>query len=122
MIYTVKPGDTLTKIAQMTIGGEAYVPAIANLNNIENPNLIYVGQQINIPDTWLKPGVAETSGSVPSLTPTITSLPVPVSGQLPRPMPGTMPVTTPSLFGIPVKWLIMAGIGITIFALLKRKG
>ena len=43
--YTVKAGDTLSRIAQ------AYgttVQELAAFNNIKNPNLIYIGQKLNI--------------------------------------------------------------------------
>lgn len=46
-IYTVKAGDTLTKIAKKY---NTTVKAIADLNGIKNVNLINVGQRLNIPD------------------------------------------------------------------------
>lgn len=47
--YTVKSGDTLYYIAkQFLFDGNRY-GEIATLNNIKNPNLIYVGQEILIP-------------------------------------------------------------------------
>ena len=46
--YTVRPGDTLTKIAQQF---GTTVQAIAQANNIVNVNLIYVGQVLIIPGT-----------------------------------------------------------------------
>ena len=45
-IYIVEPGDTLTAIS------EEYgvsIQSIVNLNNIQNPNLIYVGETLRIP-------------------------------------------------------------------------
>lgn len=45
-LYIVKWGDTLTKISEeygVTIEG------LVRLNNIANPNLIYVGQVLRIP-------------------------------------------------------------------------
>lgn len=45
--YVVKAGDTLTKIANKF---NTTVKAIADLNNIKNPNLIIVGQKIKLPD------------------------------------------------------------------------
>lgn len=47
MNYTVQPGDTLNAIARR-FGSS--VQAIAQANNIVNPNLIYVGQQLIIPE------------------------------------------------------------------------
>ena len=53
--YTVQSGDTLSLIAnRYTIGGSAYAPAIANYNNISNPNAIQAGQVLNIPQSWLR--------------------------------------------------------------------
>ena len=43
--YVVQAGDTLTKIAKMF---NTTVKKLAEYNNIENPNLIYVGQVIKI--------------------------------------------------------------------------
>ena len=45
IIYTVKSGDTLSKIAREY---GTTVSEIANLNNISNPNLIYPGEQFTI--------------------------------------------------------------------------
>jgi len=48
--YTVKSGDTLFKIAKNLLGnGNRYID-IATLNKIANPNLIFVGQKLKIPD------------------------------------------------------------------------
>ena len=44
--YVVRSGDTLNKLAQEY---STTVTAIVNLNNITNPNLIFVGQRIQIP-------------------------------------------------------------------------
>ena len=51
--YTVQKGDSLWKIAQEQLGsgtqwGQIYE---ANKSTIRNPNLIYVGQQLTIPET-----------------------------------------------------------------------
>ena len=45
-IYIVQSGDTLFKIA---FEHNSTVEAFAELNNIENPSLIFVGQQLRIP-------------------------------------------------------------------------
>lgn len=44
--YTVKPGDTLNKIGQMT-GWSAW--QLANANGIANPDKIFAGQKLWIP-------------------------------------------------------------------------
>lgn len=46
VIYFVKPGDTLWKIAKQF---KSRVEDIARVNEIEDPNKIYVGQQLYIP-------------------------------------------------------------------------
>ena len=45
VIYLVKPGDTLSQIAQ-TYG--TTVSELVRINDIQNPNLIYVGEKIRI--------------------------------------------------------------------------
>lgn len=47
-IYVVKKGDTLSSIANRY--NKTY-QELANYNNIENPNLIYINQEIKIPTT-----------------------------------------------------------------------
>lgn len=82
MKYTVKSGDTLSKISQAMYGDTKYYNLIAAENNISNPNLIYPGQVLTIPGTEkygpLMPGeapmVPPTSGSSGSYVP--VSLPV----------------------------------------------
>ena len=53
--YKVRSGDTLSEIAKRY---GTTVSAIANLNGISNPNLIYVGQALQIP----KSGAGSSSG------------------------------------------------------------
>ncbi|CAM3803950.1 BON domain-containing protein [Deinococcus frigens] len=48
-VYTVKPGDTLGAIAQKYYGDVTEYKKIAHYNNISDPDLIKVGQQIRIP-------------------------------------------------------------------------
>lgn len=50
MTYTVKPGDTLSKIARDVLGNMALWPAIAELNDLKNPDLIFPGQVLILPD------------------------------------------------------------------------
>lgn len=46
ILYTVKRGDTLSALA---LKYKSSVSSIAKINNIYNPNLIYIGQVIRIP-------------------------------------------------------------------------
>lgn len=48
-VYTVKPGDTLSAIAQKYYGDMMEYKKIAHYNNISNPDHIEVGQKIRIP-------------------------------------------------------------------------
>ena len=45
-IYTVKVGDTLSKIARQY---DTSIKALLAINNIENPNYIPIGRELNIP-------------------------------------------------------------------------
>lgn len=47
VLYTIKRGDTLTKIANEF---DTTVSEIVSLNNIKNPNLIYAGTTIRVPN------------------------------------------------------------------------
>ncbi|WP_299816952.1 LysM peptidoglycan-binding domain-containing protein [uncultured Roseibium sp.] len=48
--YTVKPGDTLTKIAQQEYGNSDFQPIFqANQHILNDPNLIFPGQLLRIP-------------------------------------------------------------------------
>lgn len=53
---TVQSGDTLSIIAQRELGSAARYPEIADLNSIQDPNVIYPGQVLNIPDTGMLQG------------------------------------------------------------------
>ncbi len=47
--YTVQAGDTLSSIAQQFYGDEMKYKDIAHANNISNPDMIQVGQKLQIP-------------------------------------------------------------------------
>ena len=64
-VYVVKKGDTLSGIASKY--GTTY-QKLAEYNNIENPNLIYVGQKIVIPSTNTKGTVTYTVQKGDNLT------------------------------------------------------
>jgi len=50
--YVVKPGDSLSKIAKEQLGNASRWPEIFELNKdqIKDPNLIRVGQELKLPD------------------------------------------------------------------------
>ncbi len=48
-IYTVKAGDTLSKIAKEFYGDPTKYPIIAEYNGLEDPSLIVIGQVLRIP-------------------------------------------------------------------------
>ncbi|SHF43127.1 BsuPI-related putative proteinase inhibitor [Desulforamulus putei] len=69
-VYIVQPGDTLSGIAARF---NTTVEELQRLNNIANPNLIFVGQQITVPDTVAPsptptPSPEETSGETEQVT------------------------------------------------------
>ena len=49
-VYTVQSGDTLSGISQKFANNNSLVDSLAKNNNIQNINLIYVGQQLPIKD------------------------------------------------------------------------
>jgi LysM repeat protein len=51
-VYIVRPGDTLSAIAQRF---GTTVHTLMVLNNITNPNIIFVGQQIRLPNCGVQP-------------------------------------------------------------------
>jgi len=53
--YTVQGGDTLSRIAARRLGHASRWREIANLNHLQNPNLILIGQRLRLPDA--QPGV-----------------------------------------------------------------
>lgn len=58
--YTVRPGDTLGKIAAQFYGDAAEYTKIVSANNIENPNMVSVGTELVIP------GVEEDEPQAPA--------------------------------------------------------
>lgn len=66
--YTVRSGDTLSKIASRIYGNPAYWPVLFNANRerIKNPNLIYPGLRLTVPP---KPSHAPTPPKPPKHSP-----------------------------------------------------
>lgn len=67
--YTIKSGDTLSRIAQRT---GMSVQELAQINNIADPNKIYAGRQLML-----------RQPTAPAATPTVASQPSPVVTQTP---------------------------------------
>jgi len=60
--YSVKPGDTLAKIATSTLGSAGKWRIIAEMNGIINPEKIRPGQRLQLPGEVMEvPGVIHTS-------------------------------------------------------------
>lgn len=53
--YTIQPGDTLSSISNRLTGKASNYMEIAAANNIENPDLIYAGQELIIPTKYDRP-------------------------------------------------------------------
>jgi len=61
--YTVKPGDSVSKLA---IRFNTPVEEIISHNNLKNPDLIYVGQQLTLPDSVASAAQAEQAEPQPA--------------------------------------------------------
>lgn len=68
--YTVQKGDTLWGIAARFLGSGSQYTVLAAINGISNPNLIYVGQVINLSAPGGSGGGGGGSSSGTSSTPT----------------------------------------------------
>ena len=85
--YTVKPGDTLSKIAHDVYGNSADWPALwwTNRHKVTNPDAIVVGQRLQLSTwhprkAWLERAAMAASGPVASASAqTPSSLPVATS-------------------------------------------
>ncbi len=86
--YTVRRGDTLAVIAYRY---GTTVWAIAQANNLRNPSLIYVGQQLAIPGTAPPRSAAAAAPPAPSPAPPASSTLVP--SPAPSPTPQTVSTT-----------------------------
>ena len=81
--YTVEKDDYLKKIAKQTYGDEEKWEVIyeANKEQIKNPNLIYAGQVLTIPD--LDNSTAESADITESVATAIPKVETPVPTQAP---------------------------------------
>ena len=79
--YTVQPGDTLSSIAQRFYGSTADWRSLyeANRSVIENPNVIYPGQVLNVP---YGPPATSTTSAATSAGSTVLTASTTLSGTL----------------------------------------
>ncbi len=47
--YKVESGDSLSAISEKTYGSQDFWPVLARVNNIANPNIIYAGNNLELP-------------------------------------------------------------------------
>ena len=106
-IYSVKPGDTLTRIA---LQYQTTVWAIAIANNVANPSFIYVGQQLVIPGC----------GTTPPPTPTATCPPLATATPRPPTATPTSPGPTPSATAKPPTPTATTAVGTYQFQLVRQ--
>jgi LysM repeat protein len=64
LIIRVQPGDTLSKIALRYYGSTGPVHVLAEANGISNPDTIFVGQTLRLPNLAAAPSPASTPGLV----------------------------------------------------------
>lgn len=70
--YIVKVGDTISDIAQRCLHSANRWPELARLNHLTNPNLLYIGQQLLLPETLpIAASTATQTATSPPLGPTI---------------------------------------------------
>lgn len=132
MLYTVKPGDTLSKLAIQFYGDMNRWRELAAANGIENPNLIRVGQQLNIP------GLSTIQEGADYMYPSnaTTALPAGFSrnaqGELVIPITNTPPAAAPpvqaatmtpaGLLDMLKRPAVLAALGlVTVLALMRPK-
>ncbi len=76
-IYVVQAGDTLSQIA---FDHNTTVAAISQLNGIENPRSIFIGQRLRIPSAT---GTPVSGTPAPTATPTVHLTPTPLPTEIP---------------------------------------
>lgn len=95
--YIVQPGDTLWRISRQF---NTTVDAIVRTNNIPNPNLIYVGQTLEIPGDGAAPA--------PPAPPTVPGVPAPPAAQTYVVQPGDTLSGIAARFGTTVQAIAQA--------------
>lgn len=98
--YTVKPGDTLIRIGLDT--GQSWKD-IARWNQIDNPNLIEVGQVLKVAPPWAPPVAQANPGVVTRPVASASVAPVvagaPAAAPAPPPAAEPVPAAAPAVAG-----------------------
>jgi LysM repeat protein len=97
--YVVAPGDTLTRIARQH---GTTVAALAELNALDDPSLIKVGQHLKLPPAPGAPAATASTATTAAAAPTaaVTQFP-PSQPASPLPSTGSSKLTTESLAPLP---------------------
>jgi LysM repeat protein len=74
VVYTVKPGDTLSSIATQN---KTSIDALSKANNLTDPDKLQVGQKLTIPASAASPAGPSASGSAAGLPPAASKPPPP---------------------------------------------
>ncbi len=93
--YIIKSGDTLSGIALEFCGNAFLYPALAALNHIANPNLIYTGDTLTIDCDALNGWSATNPSGTPLLAMTSPAVSKPMS--VPAPKAPTVDPNDPAL-------------------------
>lgn len=129
MLYTVKPGDTLSKLAIQFYGDMSRWPQIAAANGIENPNLIRVGQQLNIPGLstiqegadYMYPSNATTALPTGITRNAAGELVIPITASAPQPVQAAT-MAPAGLLAMLKRPAVLAALGlVTVLALMRPK-
>ena len=150
MDYLIRPGDTLSSIAARITGNALNWKAIAAANHISDPNVIYAGVSIVIPDNLVSAAQTETAqpaavsmaygGASGSWTPpanvvpitsaknTAPSLPSIPGGAVGFPSTSSLPVAPgmmgKTILGMQPKTALLLGgvlIGVVVFLMSRNK-
>lgn len=132
MLYIVKPGDTLSKLAIQFYGDMNRWRELAAVNGIENPNLIRVGQQLNIPGLstiqegadYMYPSNATTALPTGITRNAAGELVIPITRSLPTdPQPVQAATMAPAgLLDMLKRPAVLAALGlVTVLALMRPK-
>ena len=104
--YTVKFGESLSKIARDVLGDMSRWPEIAQLNNIASPYVIQTGQILQLPDATDDENSIFYKGAAGKGEPTPTA-----------------PTTAPTRAAVDVNWpliaLAIAGVGLLWYGFKK---